>query len=424
MKKLELKNIIYIFILIIMIAIPFFKLMSYFLFLSGIIESSFDLNQVYVLWFSIHFLMFTYIYGIVTKKVKINYFDYLIYGLIILGIISTIFAQDIVISIFGIDNRWEGLLSLVSYYLLFLNVKNLEEKHLKIIFKVFIILGFVQVVYSILQVYTSFSFIKDFSKPYMAMGLCANPNFLGSYMVMLLMISLSLYLLNDKKKYLILTIIFYIGLCLASSTGPFLSFILSFVFLIIVYFKKIKFKRVLIIIPIFILLFFIIDYSNNILYSDYSSTKNYRKYNIKDEIVDTVKNYTSSDTKKEENSRIRLWKNLIPVAKEYYLFGAGLDNLALVYPRHIGGPIYDKAHNIYYHTLLTNGIFALILYCVICFIIFLKGFRFNSNFYIAIYMAFVAYSIQGFANISVIDVAPYFFLILGTLTTYKNASLN
>ena len=104
MKKLELKNIIYIFILIIMIAIPFFKLMSYFLFLSGIIESSFDLNQVYVLWFSIPFLMFTYIYGIVTKKVKINYFDYLIYGLIILGIISTIFAQDIMISIFGIDN--------------------------------------------------------------------------------------------------------------------------------------------------------------------------------------------------------------------------------------------------------------------------------------------------------------------------------
>ncbi len=420
----NLKNTIYILILIIMIAIPFFKLMSYFLYLLGIIESSFDLNQVYVLWISIPFLLTTYIYGIITKEIKTNYFDYLIYGLIILAIISTILAVNIKTSIFGIDNRWEGLLSLLSYYLLFLNIKNLDETKIKKIFYVFIILGVFQVIYSVLQVYTSFGFVKDFSKPYMAMGLCANPNFLGSYMVMLLLISLTLYLTSKQKQFFILTILFYIGLCLASSTGPFLGFVLSFIFLIIVYFKRINFKKVLLISSIFILLFFIIDYSNGILYNDYSNTKNYRKYNIHDEIVDTVQNYIDTTSKNEENSRIRLWRNLIPVAKKYYLFGAGLDNLAFVYPSHIGGPTYDKAHNIYYHTLLTNGIFALILYCGICLIIFLKGFKFKNNFYIALYMAFVAYSIQGFANISVIDVAPYFFLILGALTTYKNASLN
>ena len=228
----NLKNKIYILILTIMIAVPFFKLLSYLLYMAEIIDSSFDLNQVYVLWLSVPFLILTYVFGIFTKQIKINYLDYLIYILIILGIISTIFAIDIKTSIFGIDNRWEGLITLLSYYFLFLNVKNLDELHLKKILNLFIIIGIFQVIYSVLQVYSSFNFIKDFSKPYMAMGLCANPNFLGSYMVMLLMFCLTLYLTTNNKKYFILSLIFYIGLCLASSTGPFLGFILSFIFII------------------------------------------------------------------------------------------------------------------------------------------------------------------------------------------------
>ena len=419
----NLKNKIYILVLTIMIAVPFFKLLSYLLYMAEIIDSSFDLNQVYVLWLSVPFLILTYVFGIFTKQIKINYLDYLIYILIILGIISTIFAIDIKTSIFGIDNRWEGLITLLSYYFLFLNVKNLDELHLKKILNLFIIIGIFQVIYSVLQVYSSFNFIKDFSKPYMAMGLCANPNFLGSYMVMLLMFCLTLYLTTNNKKYFILSLIFYIGLCLASSTGPFLGFILSFIFIIIVYFKKIKLEKILIIIPIFVILFYGIDISNRILYNEYSDAKLYRKYNIQDELYDTIMNYTSDDNK-TENSRIVLWKNLLPIAKDHYLLGVGLDNLALIYPNYVTGTVYDKAHNVYYHILLTNGIFALLVYCLICLIIFLKGFKLNNNFYMAVYMAFVGYSIQAFANISVIDVAPYYFLILGCLATYKNASLN
>ena len=72
---------------------------------------------------------------------------------------------------------------------LILNTKNIkQEKYKKNIIKLFISIGIFQSTYAILQSYTDFSFIRRHSLKYMAMGLCSNPNFFGSYMVMQLLI--------------------------------------------------------------------------------------------------------------------------------------------------------------------------------------------------------------------------------------------
>ncbi len=412
-----LEKITYRFTMLFMICIPLFKFISYVLYLSGVIENSYVFNHVYVLWLSLPIFMVLYIINLIYKK--INYVDIIIYFLIILALISTILAQDITISIFGETNRNEGLLTILNYYFVFLNVKNICHKNYKEkIIKLFLILGIIQVIYAFLQVYTDFSFIKHFSKEYMAMGLCGNPNFFGSYMVMLVLISSTLYLFNKKNIYLILSIIYALGLYLANSTAPFIGFLLGLIFLIIVYFKNINKVNLIKLIILLIALFFINDYFFNLRYE--TIKENNRRYNIKYEITDTVNSIVS---KNEEynygSSRIRLWKNLIPVAKKYYLFGAGLDNLRVVYPQD-KGLIYDKAHNVYYQILITNGIFALIIYCLLCLIIFIKGFKFKNEFYIAMFIAFVGYCIQAFGNISVIDVAPYFFIILGLLYSKDN----
>ena len=415
MTKIE--KIIYKFTMLFMISIPLFKLISYILYLSGIIENSYNFNHVYVLWLSLPVFIILYIISLIYKK--ITYVDIIVYFLIILAFISTIFAQDTNISIFGEINRNEGLLTILNYYFVFLNVKNLSNKDYKNkIINLFLILGVFQVIYSILQVYTNFDFIKHFSKDYMAMGLCGNPNFYGSYMVMLVLISSTLYLLKNKNIYLVLSFIYALGLFLANSTAPFIGFILGFIFLIIFCFKNINKINMIKLILLLIILFFINDYALNLKYETIKD--NDRRYNIKYEITDTVNSIVS---KNEEynygSSRIRLWKNLIPIAKEYYLFGVGLDNLRVVYPKN-NGLIYDKAHNIYYQMLITNGIFALFGYCLLCLIIFIKGFKFKDNSYIALYIAFIGYSIQAFGNISVIDVAPYFFIILGLLYSKDN----
>ena len=416
-KMKLLDKLIYRFVIIFMISIPLFKFISYVLYFKGVILNSYDFNHVYVLWISLPILVIFYIISMISKK--INYIDIILYFLIILAFVSTFLAQDINISIFGETNRNEGLLTILNYYFVFLNIKNLSDKRYKYnIVKIFLILGVIQVIYSIFQVYTNFDFIKHFSKEYMAMGLCGNPNFFGSYMVMLVLISSTLYLLKDKIIYFVLSLIYALGLFLANSTAPFIGFVLGLIFLIIFSFKNINKINLIKLITLFIILFFINDYTLNLRYETIKEDN--RRYNIKYEITDTVNSIVSKNNEYNYgSSRIKLWKNLIPVAKKYYLFGAGLDNLRVVYPKD-KGLVYDKAHNIYYQILITNGIFALSIYCLLCLIIFIKGFKIKDNLYIALYVAFVGYSIQAFGNISVIDVAPYFFIILGLLYSKDN----
>lgn len=420
-KRNDLERIIYYIVLTLIIGLPAIKLLSYILFLNNIVDNTFVINQVYLLWIVIPPLIIIYLIGIFTGKFKFTYADYIIYVLIIFAVLSTIFAIDTNISIFGEEYRYEGLLSIISYYLIFLNVKNISNKKYKNnIISIFLIVGVFQVLYGMLQVYTDFSFIKHFSKSYMAMGLCGNPNFFGSYIIMQLMLAISFYLIERKKRYLLLTIIFFIGLTLAGSTGPFLGFLLSFIFLIICFHKKTNIKTIIKTIILLIITYFIIDYSINYTYHKVFSSDIDRNYNISTEIVDTVINKDkNSDT--IGNGRLIVWKNSLPLVKKYWLVGAGLDNFKKVYPYNGISHIYfDKAHNVYLQMAITNGSIVLILYCALCFIIFIKGIRFKNKYYISIYMAFVGYSIQAFANISVIDIAPCFFLILGLLYSKNN----
>ena len=121
-KSMNIEKTSYQFIIIMMIALPFFKLLSYCLLLGGIIDNSFDVNQVYVLWISVPILITFYLYGLYTKRFKLNIMDFLTFGLIIFAFISTIFAKDVSLSIFGEERRNEGLLTLLNYYFLFLNL--------------------------------------------------------------------------------------------------------------------------------------------------------------------------------------------------------------------------------------------------------------------------------------------------------------
>ena len=277
-----------------------------------------------------------------------------------------------------------------------------------------IIAAVVQFIYSILQVYTNSSMIQHFFKPHMAIGTQGNPNFYGSYMVMITLITVVLYAIKGEKKYFWLTLIFFMALCLANSTGPILGFALAYIFFGLVFFKKIKIKKFLFLTIILTGIFFSADKSVVFVHEFKFNNKVESNYNVKEELVNS---FTNIHNKEFGNGRFRIWLNTIPVAKKYFWIGCGIDNFANVYPQS-NYLIYDKAHNVYLQMLVTNGIFALSAYCAVCLIIFLKGFRFKKPFQIALYIAFVGYSIQAFANISVIDVAPIFFIILGLLYTY------
>ncbi len=76
------------------------------------------------------------------------------------AIISTLFAVNKKVSILGFYGRYEGLITLISYYLIFLNVKEIKNrKYYKYLIYIFIFLGLFQTQNAFLQVFSDYKYI-------------------------------------------------------------------------------------------------------------------------------------------------------------------------------------------------------------------------------------------------------------------------
>ena len=186
-----------------------------------------------------------------------------------------------------------------------------------------------------------------------------------------------------------------------------LSFVLVIVFFAIYYRKRIKWDDCLKVLLLLISTYFFVGFSVSFAHNKFFNHKVETNYNISS---------VSKDLKLSDfgNGRLKLWKDSLPLVKKYWAFGTGLDNFGKVYGVR-NGRYYDKAHNVYLQIAITNGVPALIIYMVIMGFIFFKGLKIKSSLYISLFMAFIGYCIQAFANISVIEVAPTFYVICGLL---------
>lgn len=180
-----------------------------------------------ILYILIPIEMFIYAYKIIKKELKFNYYDLLVILILVLLMIVTNNSIDMDTSVWGAYSRNEGFLSILCYYMLFLNSKSLDKKEVSTVIKVLFGVGIVQFIYSLLQVFARFPGILTFFPNYMAMGFVGNPNFLGSYTIMLLGLSLMLYFIKEENKYFWLSLIFFVNLILAQSTGPFFAFVIT-----------------------------------------------------------------------------------------------------------------------------------------------------------------------------------------------------
>ena len=142
------------------------------------------------------------------------------------------------------------------------------------------------------------------------------------------------------------------------------------------------------------------------------------------------------------NGRIDIWKKSLNVFRKYPLVGVGFDNFYLAYPNPkvdntisfiITGNeviensnsyyLVDNAHNVYLHLLISTGLLGLIPYLILCLLTFIKGLKQNNKLVFILIQGFVAYSIQAFANISVIEVAPIYYIIMGLILCSTSKSL-
>jgi len=467
----NIDNINYYIMIFIQLLIPIF-------FIDRVVSNlyNFDLLKFEyhnVLWILSPILVFIYLYKLIKKEIKLNIFDYLIFILLFLNIFVCIFSVDIETSIFGTVFRNDGYISFFSYYLIFLNCKNIvDEKKINNILNVFFIIGFFQFCFCFLQIY-----FKDFIdsrllysfSANMASGFINNSNFLGSYIVILLGIVIVKFLTNEKnyKKYFFLSIIFFMNLIFTQSTGPFLGVLLMYIFLIIflIIKKSLKFKR-LSLLTISLIICYLLTNHTMYINPNINSSDIIKEYTINYDIKQmiraikgelrikkenvTTSNVNASDIKdKVETSivqqkpdfvpreddldylgsrRIFIWRKSLSLIPKYFWFGSGIDTFGIVYDWHDRTLYYDKAHNDYLQTLITQGILVFTTYLLLLLLLFIKGVKSNNKLVWALLMAFIGYTIQNFTNISVVNVAPYFYMIsglmLGAINMKKDSKKN
>ena len=441
LKKITDKKILYIFTLCIVLVIPILKQTSFYLVAYKVINNYDSINTAYVLFFSIPFLIYIYIKNIIKTKRKLDIYDHLFYLLVFAGIIATIFSINKNISLLGKAYRHEGFLSLLTYYLLFINWKLQGTKEdIKRIIKILVIYAVLNSIYALFQIYTPFRFILRYGPDKkMASGISGNPNFFGSMIVTILSIITTKFLHNSKIsiKEILLIFLIFISLINCQSTGPFITYIITIIFLIIYLFikKKIVIKKIF-----YLLLILLITYLSIFVINKYI-------FNIKRcELCDLTIEVNEKITNKEDsnkfysisNGRVNIWKKSLNIVKENPINGVGFDNFYLAYYEGINltevyftsvdgqlkahkkyPEIIDNAHNVYLHTLVSSGLLGLIPYLILCLYTFIRGLKSKDNIVIMLLGGFIAYSIQAFGNISVIQVAPIYYIIIGLILSQK-----
>ena len=375
---------------------------------------------------------------------KFDFYDYIVFLLIIFAFLSLTNAIDVRTAIYGHLNRNEGLLMILSYYILFLSTRNITNRRYKRIIIAFIlVLALVNFLYGFLQVYyPDFSLINVYGSWMYALGFVGNSNFFGTLMTIAYSLSFGLYLTcifdnshKGIKSYLfkiglfILLCIFSFGLiisgCLSAYVAVFLIYVLLIISIIYLLVKKrysFAVKRLVLLIISFIVLF-----------------SSYKIFTLHNDVIDTeiMEFFGQSESlttgEVDDNfgtGRIYIWKNTLYKIKEHYLTGVGIDNFYFAfYPPlidSVSGFVVDKAHNDYLQKMLCEGVVSGLVFIIFLLSIFFKKIRVfkdnGNNIMLPLFLAFTAYSIQAFFNISVTRVAPLYFIIMGLLVSKNDAN--
>lgn len=364
-------------------------------------------------------------------KMCIDFYDKLMILLIIFGLISTVFAINRYDSIFGTYGRYEGFLQIFSYYMLFLNCKNLNNKNYKkIILNIILSICLFQAIYGIFQFYgvKKIFGIQILKYYYYSMGLVGNPNFFGSLMVIFFSLTISIFLFNANPNlriyFFIMVLISFLGLLTSGAMSAIVAifFLILFLFFIFVALKYnikknvIKFILAIVASGVVVIVFNLKD--NNYLVSQTKKTT----YEISQVAQGEFNDHFGT-------GRIYIWKEILKITPKNIITGVGIDNLHYAFGENPlidlkSGGYVDKAHNEYLQKLITEGIFSFLTYFILIFSIFMSSLKkmFNDKdsknyLFISLFLCFVSYSIQAFFNISVIYVAPIYYIVMGLLVS-------
>lgn len=358
------------------------------------------------------------------NKVLLIYFMYLI--------VSILFAQDKFLAFYGHEYREEGILTIALYMTLFLAGRRCSRNEK--IYELVLISAVLVAVYGIMQHFGLDPIPRDgfrinWNGTFSTMG---NPNFLGSYLVLMIPLSIHLFIAKNKNPYsVVYAILLYCLLC-TRTRGAWLGAIAGISTYVFISFKinlekKYIIKRILIIllISVVVLVFYNVE-TGSVAIREFLS--------ISTDISKVISGGEEAD--KAGSGRIFIWTRTIELIKMKPWFGHGIENLHLAFSQYYESEIVeklgrkglvDKAHNEYLHIAVTSGIPALILYLSFITLTIRKGlnsFKKMPIYFAPILASVIGYLVQAFFNISIVAVVYVFWIFLGMLSTEGDIELS
>ena len=348
------------------------------------------------------------------KKYKKNKIDIFLILIVIFAIIATIFAFDVGTAISGGYNRYEGLYMIIYYMTILYICSYVKKEDKKYIVYTILFSGIIQTLYAICQKTGIFNVITVIhNNQRWSTGFVKNPNFLGTHMLICLSLSIGLFFdeKNNRKNiiYLLLIILFVIGMLISDTLSVVIGLFTILLFLLIYSVRNKKIKKLLLLSSIILVSTYLLSILNlTSIPNDLNVFKNETTSIVKREKVDKNSYGTG---------RIFIWKETIKFVPKYLIHGVGVDNFYYINngkPIRRKNELCDKAHNEYLQILVTMGIFSLISYLFLYYSILKEGLK-NSikNKETYLILPIIGYLVQAFFNISVIQVAPLFYIILG-----------
>lgn len=368
---------------------------------------------------------------------------FLIIGLALIAILSTLDSLSRVQSFYGNSGRFEGLIALLSYLLIFLGATIIyEKKSTVLILDAVVTAGIVNAVIAILQktglVYTPFQFLFSTAEDnvFLPSGLVGSPVFLATLLVLVNSVALFGAISDENKKRKILygfaVILFAVVSPLTNSLVAFIGMPLSFIaVLIFAIFRKEKsaIVRCIIYMIMTAISFISLAVTGIAGIRDLSIAFQDGYYFL---FISGPYSMTSADG-------VGLYQMGFDIAKKilgdfsmnthYWLLGTGPDCIGI--PQYLGEKYFDltvvpnsldKIYNQYLNLACSQGIFALIGYVAVIALSLKKGlskiktfFKENDWHTAALTVSVIIYAVVTMFSVSTIYVAPFFWLMAGLL---------
>ncbi len=315
---------------------------------------------------------------------------------------------------YGNFRRLEGFLTLFSYLvLLYTAHKTFDRQDAEQLVRLLIFCALPIAVYGLLQYYGVEPFPLDYWKSRgsrSAIVTIGNRNMTGTYAALVLSLAIARYLGKPKPINLVAAALLFALLVAAMTRGVWLGIFVSALLTIWVFrdFAKEHKKQILVLVIVFSLIFVFMSFDQYLLNRLFSLTAE----------MDNL----LTDRAALGSGRGTIYRHTVPLLKDYLLIGSGPETFQEVFDqeawyafRESRTTYVDRAHSEPLHMWVTLGFPYLAAYFFLVWITLKKRKEHfgNDPFLLGLFFAVLTYLVQSMFNISVLSVAPLYYILLG-----------